>query len=74
MLRNRRWTSLQPSGHRWPKDSPMQIRLLYKLRGERDTHLSSRREGLSFHRRMSGIHPGSINHRLRHHATDTSVY
>ena len=52
----------------------MQIRLLYKRYGERDTQLSRRWKGLPFHRRMSAIHPGSINHRLRHHATDTSMY
>lgn len=38
------------------------------------THLSSRWEGLSFHRRMSAIPPGSINYRLRHYATETSMY
>lgn len=50
----------------------MQIRLPYKRRGHVRVH--SRWEGLSFHRRMSAIHPGSINHRLRHHATDTSMH
>lgn len=52
----------------------MQLRLLDKRHGDRNTLLSSRWEGLFFHRRMSAIHPGSLNHRLRHHATDTSMY